>query len=161
MKKILSLCLFSLLFFPLCAQQTVTFQENFFNNNKFKIDRVDANAEEVAVLMENFESTQRNFWEGHKQMRIGSGLRILGMGILVGAFVNYGVSGFTQDGLNTYLILSVAGAGVGTIGGAIRRKGKSRVETSIAEYNYLKDRSIYNGVSFQVAPGKIGLVFNF
>ena len=161
MKRILCLCLFSLLLFPLCAQQTVTFQENFFNNNRFKIDGVDAEAEEVAKLMSSFELSQKNFVEGHKQMKIGSGLRILGMGILVGAFVNYGVSGFTQDGLNTYLILSIAGAGVGTVGGAIRRKGKSRVETSVAEYNYLKDRSNYNEISLRVAPGKIGLVFNF
>ncbi|MFC3879534.1 hypothetical protein ACFOSV_05085 [Algoriphagus namhaensis] len=161
MKRFVFLCLLFMVFSPILAQQNVTFQENFFNNNRFKIDGVDADAEEVAHVMSSFELSQKNFIEGHKQMKIGSGLNILGMGILVGAFVTYGVSGFTQEGLSTYLILSIAGAGVGTVGGAIRRKGKSRVETSVAEYNYLIDRSNYNEISLQVAPDKFGLVFNF
>ncbi|MHA7129668.1 hypothetical protein [Algoriphagus namhaensis] len=161
MKITLLLCLLFLVCFPMLAQQKVTFQENFFNNNRFKIDGVDADAEEVAQAMSSFESSQKNFIEGHKQMKIGSGLRILGIGVLVGALVNYGLSDFTQDDTRTYFLISLSGMGVGTVGGALRRKGKSRVETSVAEYNYLKDRSNYNEISLRAGPGKIGLVFNF
>lgn len=161
MKATLLLCLLFFVFSPILAQQNVTFQENFFNNNRFKIDGVDADAEEVAKLMSSFESSQKNFVEGHKQMKIGSGLRILGMGILVGAFVNYGVSGFTQDGLDTYFLISLSGMAVGAIGTPIRRKGKQRVETAVSEYNYLKERGDLNQLSLQVSSGKIGLVFNF
>jgi len=160
--RILILTLFFLGFTAaLKAQGTVTFQENFFNNNRFKIDGVDADAKAVAKFMTSFESSQKNFLEGHKQMRIGSGLKILGIGVMLGAYVNYGLSGFTPDGVSTFFLISTAGAGVGIIGLVIRNKGKSRVETAVAEYNYLKDRGNYNEVSLRAAPGKIGLVFNF
>jgi len=160
--RILILTLFFLGFTAaLKAQGTVTFQENFFNNNRFKIDGVDADAKAVAKFMTSFESSQKNFLEGHKQMRIGSELKIVGIGVLAGALVNYGLSDFTQDDVRTYFLISLSGMGVGTVGSAIRRKGKSRVETAVAEYNYLKDRGNYNEVSLRAAPGKIGLVFNF
>ncbi|MFT4856237.1 MAG: hypothetical protein ACI9UV_002177 [Algoriphagus sp.] len=161
MRKIFYLFLIFGMLNELKAQGTVTFKENIFNNNRFKIDGQEAKAPEVARLMANFESSQKNFVEGHKQMRIGSGLKIVGIGVLVGALVNYGLSGFTPDGVSTFFLISTAGAGVGTIGLAIRNKGKSRVETAVAEYNYLKDRGNYNEVSLRAAPGKIGLVFNF
>ncbi|WP_075350118.1 hypothetical protein [Algoriphagus marinus] len=160
--RILILTLFFLGFSNvLIAQGTVTFQENFFNNNRFKIDGIESKPNDVARVMANFESSQKDFLEGHKQMRIGSGLRILGIGVLVGALVNYGLSDFTQDDTRTYFLISLSGMGVGTVGSAIRSKGKSRVETAVSEYNYLKDRGNYKEVSFQAAPGKVGLVFNF
>lgn len=160
--RILILTLFFLGFSNvLIAQGTVTFQENFFNNNRFKIDGIESKPNDVARVMANFESSQKDFLEGHKQMKIGSGLRILGIGVLVGALVNYGLSDFTQDDTRTYFLISLSGMGVGTVGSAIRSKGKTRVETAVSEYNYLKDRGNYKEVSLRAAPGKIGLVFNF
>lgn len=143
------------------AQGIVTFKENIFNNNRFKIDGQEAKASEVAKLMTNFESSQKNFVEGHKQMRIGSGVMILGVGVILGGLINFGVSNGTQDDLNTYILISGIGTGTGIIGGAIRRKGKKRVETAVSEYNYLKGRGDINQLSFQVSPGKLGLVLNF
>jgi hypothetical protein len=161
MRKVFYLFLFFGMLNELKAQGTVTFKENIFNNNRFKIDGIDADAKAVAKLMTSFESSQKNFLEGHKQMRIGSGLKILGIGVMLGAYVNYGLSGFTPDGVRTFFLISTAGAGVGIIGLVIRNKGKSRVETAVAEYNYLKDRGNYNEVGLRASPGKIGLVFNF
>jgi hypothetical protein len=161
MRKILLVLLFFGLLNELKAQGIVTFKENIFNNNRFKIDGQAATAAEVAKLMANFESSQRNFVEGHKQMRIGSGVMILGTGILLGGLINFGVSNGTQDDLNTYILLTGIGAGVGVIGGGIRGKGKKRVETAVSEYNYLKGRGDINQFSFQVSPGKFGLVLNF
>jgi hypothetical protein len=147
--------------FELKAQGTVTFKENIFNNNRFKIDGQEAKADEVARLMSNFESSQKNFVEGHKQMRVGSGILILGAGALLGGLINFGVSNGTQDDVNTYILITSLGMGTGVIGGAIRRKGKKRVETAVSEYNYLKGRGDINQLSFQVSPGKFGLRFNF
>ena len=143
------------------AQGTVTFRENIFNNNRYQIDGAVATPEDVARLMTNFESSQKNFVEGNKQMKIGSGLRILGFGAILGALVNYGLSGFTPDGVRSYFLISLSGMGVGTVGSAIRSKGKTRVETAVSEYNYLKARGNYKEVSLRAAPGKVGLVFNF
>jgi hypothetical protein len=161
MRKIFYLLLFFGMLNELKAQGTVTFKENIFNNNRFKIDGQEAKAPEVARLMANFESSQKNFVEGHKQMRIGSGILILATGVGVAGLIDYLNSNGTQEDVNTYLLISGIGMGTGIIGGAIRGKGKKRVETGISEYNYLKDRSDLNQVSLQVSPGKFGLVFNF
>lgn len=157
--------IFTLVFFGIVmaskAQGIVTFKENIFNNNRFKIDGQEAKAPEVARLMANFESSQKNFMEGHKQMRIGSGILILATGVGVAGLINYLNSNGTQEDVNTYLLISGIGMGTGIIGSAIRGKGKKRVETGVSEYNYLKDRSDLNQVSLEVSPGKLGLVFNF
>lgn len=143
------------------AQSTVTFRENFFNNNRFKIDGQEAKAPEVARAMANFEASQKNFVEGHKQMRIGSGLLVIGGGVIVGALINFGLSDFTQDDVRTYFLISLSGMAVGAIGAPIRRKGKQRVETAVSEYNYQKTRGDLNQISVQFSSGKIGLVYNF
>ncbi len=161
MRKIFYLLLFFGMLNELKAQGTVTLKENIFNNNRFKIDGQEAKAPEVARLMANFESSQKNFMEGHKQMRIGSGILILATGVGVAGLIDYLNSNGTQEDVNTYLLISGIGMGTGIIGGAIRGKGKKRVETGISEYNYLKDRSDLNQVSLQVSPAKFGLVFNF
>jgi len=99
MRKILLVLLFFGLLNELKAQGIVTFKENIFNNNRFKIDGQAATAAEVAKLMANFESSQRNFVEGISRLRIGSGVMILGTGILLGGLINFGVSNGTQDDL--------------------------------------------------------------
>lgn len=161
MRKIFLLLLFFGMLTELKAQGTVTFKENIFNNNRFKIDGREAKAPEIARLMSNFESSQKNFVEGHKQMRIGSVILILGAGAILGGLINYGASNGTQDDLNSYILITSLGMGTGVIGGAIRRKGKKRVETSVSEYNYLNGRSDLSHLKLQVYPGKLGLVLNF
>ena len=85
----------------------------------------------------------------------------MGFGAILGALVNYGLSDFTQGDTRTYFLISLSGMGVGTVGSAIRSKGKTRVETAVSEYNYLKARGNFKEVSLRAAPGKLGLVFNF
>lgn len=157
--------LFLLLFFGMPdeskAQGTVTFKENIFNNNRFKIDGLEAKAPEVARLMSNFESSQKNFVEGHKQMRIGSGIMILATGALVGSLINYGFSNGTQADVDTFILFSAIGGGTLAIGTAIRGKGKNRVEKSVSEYNYLKESVLKNSMNVAVNSGRIGLVFIF
>lgn len=161
MRKIFLLLLFFGILSELKAQGTVTFKENIFNNNRFKIDGQKAKADEVARLMSNFESSQKNFVEGHKQMRIGSGILILASGVGAAGLINYLNSNGTQEDLNTYILITGIGIGTGILGGAIRGKGKKRVETSVSEYNYLKGRADLNQISLRVTKGKLGLVFNF
>jgi|GEM_PF-1077259 hypothetical protein len=161
MPKIFLLLLFFGMLIELKAQGIVTFKENIFNNNRFKIDGQEAKADEVARLMANFESSQKNFVEGQKQMRIGSGILILGTGVLLAGLINFGVSNGTQDDVNTYILITSLGVGTGVIGREIRKKGKNRVETAVSEYNYLNSRTDINQLSFQVSPAKFGLRFNF
>ncbi len=145
------------------AQGIVTFQENFFNNNRFKVDGKEAEAPDVARLMANFETTQKNFVAGHKQMRIGSVMRILSVAGLATGLV-YGLTNDNDPNvLETYFWISLPSAALGIIGNPIRQKGKQRVETSISEYNYLNSqREIYaNQVSLQIKSGGLSLVFKF
>lgn len=157
--------LFLLLFFGMPdepkAQGTVTFKENIFNNNRFKIDGREAKAPEIARLMSNFESSQKNFVEGHKQMRIGSGSMILGIVLLTAGSINFINSNGTQKDVNTYALVTGLGVGTGILGRAIRMKGKRRVETGVSEYNLLKERSKKSTVSFQITPSKLGLRYSF
>lgn len=160
--RILILTLFFLGFTAaLKAQGTVTFKENIFNNNRFKIDGQEAKAPEVARLMSNFESSQKNFVEGHKQMRIGSWLMILGTATLAGSLINFGLSNGTQADVDTYILISAIGGGTGLVGGAIRKKGKKRVETSVSEYNFLKEKALEKAINLSVIQGRIGLVYTF
>lgn len=163
MRRLLFTSVFIVFSLALKAQGTVTFQENFFNNNKFKIDGKEAKADEVAQLMEDFEETQKNFWEGHKQMRIGSGLRILSVvGIATGLIYGLNQSN-NPNALETYLLISVPSAGLGLIGNGIRQRGKDRVETSVGEYNFLKEEQLiyFKQVSVQLKSGGLGMVYKF
>ena len=161
MPKIFLLLLFFGTLIELKAQGIVTFKENIFNNNRFKIDGQEAKADEVARLMANFESSQKNFVEGHKQMGIGSGTMILGVALLAAGSINFVNFNGSREDLNTYILLNGLGLATVFIGRAIRKKGKRRVESSVGEYNLLNERSDKSTVSFQITKGKLGLRYSF
>lgn len=145
------------------AQGTVTFQENFFNNNRYKIDSREVKPDEVALLMVKFENSQKEFVEGVKQMRIGSGLRILSLAGLAGGLI-YGLTNANDpNALETYFLISIPSAVMGVIGNGIRQRGKQRVETGIAEYNFMKGQELIypKQLSLQVKSGRLGLVYKF
>lgn len=149
--------------FTLKAQGTVTFQENFFNNNRYKIDGREAKSDEVAVLMVKFENSQKEFVEGVKQMKIGSELRILSVAGLASGLI-YGLTNSNDpNALETYFLISIPSAVMGVIGNGIRQRGKQRVETGIAEYNFMKEQVLIypKQLSLQVMQGGLGLVYKF
>lgn len=161
MRKVFYLFLFFGMLSELKAQGTVTFQENIFNNNSYKIDGREANREEVALLMTDYESSLKDFVEGNKQMRIGSWLGLIGTAGIIGGFVYFAKEDFLQNALDNYLIISVSGAAILFISRPIRMKGKQRVETSVSEYNYLKERNLDKTINLSFNQGKIGLVYTF
>ncbi|GAB2476341.1 hypothetical protein [Algoriphagus taiwanensis] len=132
---------FTLLFLlAVCAsaqgQNPIQIRENFFNNPKFFSRGQELSSAQVSEMLVPFAQEKRDFDEGIKQMKTGSGLKIVSFATLA---VGLGVLFANADDPYAWripLITSFASVGLGFTGFSLRKKGYNRINSSIYRYNY-------------------------